>query len=362
MELRRKVGQLLIAGLEGDELTPLERAWWGTVQPGGVILFRRNIETAEQTHRLLRGVNLLSARTPFRCVDLEGGLVDRLRDLTAPMPAAAEVFATSKTALFRKHGRLIGQEARMLGFNTVLAPVLDLALAPSQPVLRTRAASPDPTEVVRYASAFLGGLHGESVLGCGKHFPGLGGGTLDSHESTPVIDRTWSEMWSEDLAPYRALRKQLPIVMISHATYPAVTKDFVPASISKYWITEILRQKLRYNGLVLSDDMEMGGILSHSSIEDAAIAAVAAGSHLLEVCKDPALLLRAYEALLREAEHSAPFRSIVEAAERKLTTTKRKLLGEPMPKAPTSLQVKKMRSAILSFKDQISSAVPRVSA
>src|SRR5277367_575002 len=121
--LRQQVGQLIIAGLEGPELTSIERAWLKLIRPGGVILFRRNIEEPGQTVQLLREATEMTDAPSFRCVDLEGGLVDRLRDLVAPMASPVAVYATGKPALFKKHGQLIAREARSLGFNTVFAPV-----------------------------------------------------------------------------------------------------------------------------------------------------------------------------------------------------------------------------------------------
>ena len=118
MNLRQQVGQLIIAGVEGPELTALERAWLKLVRPGGVILFRRNIEQSAQVTALLREATEIAGAPLFRCVDLEGGLVDRLRDLIAPMPSPAAVFATGKPANFVRHGRLIGQEAKTLGFRS----------------------------------------------------------------------------------------------------------------------------------------------------------------------------------------------------------------------------------------------------
>jgi beta-N-acetylhexosaminidase len=156
--LRRQIGQLMIAGLEGPALTAMERAWLKLIRPSGVILFRRNIEAAAQTVELLREVGEIVGKPVFRCVDLEGGLVDRLRDLIAPMPSPAAVFASGKPAIFKNHGRLIAQEARTLGFNTVFAPVLDLALPESSAVMRTRVVSADPAQVTAYASAFLQGF------------------------------------------------------------------------------------------------------------------------------------------------------------------------------------------------------------
>ncbi len=300
MNLRQQVGQLIIAGVEGPELTALERAWLKLLQPGGVILFRRNIEQAPQVTTLLREVTEAAGAPLFRCVDLEGGLVDRLRDLIAPMPSPAAVFATGRRTHFTKHGRLIGQEAKALGFNAVFAPVLDLALPASASVMRTRVVSADPDEVVDYGLAFLEGLDAEGILGCGKHFPGLGGGALDSHHSMPLIERSWRELWDEDIAVFRTLAAKLPMIMVAHAAYPRV-KDATPASISPYWISTVLRKRIGFDGLVVSDDMEMGGILTQASMEEAAVKAVLAGTDVIEICRDPALVVRAYEALLTEA-------------------------------------------------------------
>jgi beta-N-acetylhexosaminidase len=349
--LRKQVGQLLIAGLEGLELTPLERSWLKLIQPGGVILFRRNIEEAVQTYRLLAETTSFSSVPLFRCVDLEGGLVDRLRDLIGPMPSLAAVAASGKKNLYLKHGKLIGREARALGFNVVLAPVLDLALPESQAVMRTRTAFAIPEQVIAYADAFLSGLERPHVLGCGKHFPGLGGGTLDSHHATPAISRSMEQLWQSDMLPYRKLKSRLPIVMISHASYPA-SGDKKPASTSRYWITDMLTKRIGYGGLILSDDMEMGGILSQTTIEEAAVQAVAAGTHLIEVCKDPSLLLRAYEALLGEAERSSAFRSIVEAAYRKILRAKHAVAFTALNKPPSQSQIERLRSDVAAFRLQ----------
>jgi len=348
--LRKQVGQLLIAGLEGPELTPIERSWLKLIQPGGVILFRRNIEEASQTYRLLAEANSYSAPL-LRCVDIEGGLVDRLRDLISPMPSLAAVAASGKKALYLRHGKLIGREARVLGFNVVLAPVLDLSLPESRAVMRTRTAFANPEQVSAYADAFLTGLESSHVLGCGKHFPGLGGGTLDSHHTTPVISRSMEQLWESDILPYRQLKARLPIVMVSHASYPA-SRDKKPASISRHWITIVLKKRIDYRGLILSDDMEMGGILTQARIEDAALEAVAAGTHLLEICKDPSLILRAYEAILAEAEKSAAFRKVVQSASQKILRTKRSLVGAPLNKPPSQAQIARLRSEIAAFRAQ----------
>jgi beta-N-acetylhexosaminidase len=351
MNLRQQVGQLIIAGLEGSTLTSLERAWWKLIQPGGVILFRRNIEQTSQAMALLHETAELTQSPQFRCIDLEGGLVDRLRDLTAPMPSAAAVFATGKRTNYVKHGRLIGREARMLGFNTVFAPVLDLALPASASVMRTRVVSSKPDDVIAYASGFLDGLTAENISGCGKHFPGLGGGTLDSHEVMPRIERSWDELWQQDIAVFRVLLSKLPMIMVSHAAY--LVRDKKPASISRFWITEVLKKRLGFRGLTVSDDMEMGGILTQTSMEEAVVLAIAAGTDVIEICKDPALVLRAYEALLREAERSAAFRKRVNEAARKVASHKRKYLITDLFRVPSDKALTKLRSDITKFTQEV---------
>jgi beta-N-acetylhexosaminidase len=151
------------------------------LQPAGVILFARNIKDPKQTWRLLRECQKCVSAPLFTCVDMEGGSVDRLRDALGAAPPAANVFATGDPQVFQKHGKVIGENCRTLGFNVDFAPVLDLAFDASHAVLGSRAVSADPSETVAYARAFLAGLNDGRVLGCGKHFPGLGEGKLDSH-------------------------------------------------------------------------------------------------------------------------------------------------------------------------------------
>jgi beta-N-acetylhexosaminidase len=350
--LRQQVGQLIVVGLEGPELTSIERAWLKLIRPGGVILFRRNIEEAAQTAQLLRETTEITGSPNFRCVDLEGGLVDRLRDLIAPMPSPATVHTTHKPAQFKKHGQLIAREARSLGFNTVFAPVLDLALPESTNVMRTRAVSANPKEVVAYAAAFLDGLNSEDIIGCGKHFPGLGGGNLDSHHAMPVIKRSWDEVWGQDMAPFRALNPQLPMIMVAHAAYPQAGGTTVPASVSRFWITEVLRKKIHYRGVIISDDMEMGGILTQRSIEEAAIEAVAAGMDILEICKDAALVIRASEALLSEAERSPSFRRRVQQAATHILRSKQRKKLAWMPKRPVARNLQQLKLQVRNFTHQ----------
>jgi beta-N-acetylhexosaminidase len=251
-----------------------------------------------------------------------------------------------------KHGRLIGREARTLGFNVVFAPVLDLALPVSAAVMCTRVVSADAQGVIAYGEGFVDGLARERVLGCGKHFPGLGGGTLDSHETMPIIERGWDELWNNDVAVFRALAPKLPMMMVAHAAYPHV-RDKKPASISPFWVSGVMRKKIGFRGLIVSDDMEMGGILTQASMEDAAVQAIAAGTDVIEICKDPSLVLRAYEALLAEAERSAAFRQRVETSCRRVVAAKQRLLPASLPRIPSDVAITRLRAAVERFGEDV---------
>ena len=279
-----EIGQLLIVGFDGTEVTPRLTSLLTRLGPAGVILFARNIRTPAQASRLLRDCQTCVSTPLFTCVDLEGGRVDRFRDVFGPSPSPADVFATGNRKLFRKHGQVLGENCRALGFNVDFAPVLDLAFEASRSVMSSRTVSRNPRETVAYAREFLAGLREARVLGCGKHFPGLGEGTLDSHHDLPVIDKPLKKLLAEDLLPYRLLHASLPLVMISHAAYPQVTHDRAPASLSKLWITDILRKRIGYRNLVVSDDLEMGGVLSAAPVGEAAVEHIRAGGDLCLIC------------------------------------------------------------------------------
>jgi beta-N-acetylhexosaminidase len=360
--VRQAAGSLLVVGLSSAELTVLERSWLKLIHPAGIILFRRNIADAVQTRALLKQATTLCAPNSLRCVDVEGGSVDRLRDALAPIPSAQAVALaarhTGKNALIREHGELVARAVKAFGFNTTLAPVLDLALPASAKVMGTRAVAPMASGVIEYGRNFLLGLSVHGVVGCGKHFPGLGGGTLDSHLETPSIQRTMHELNREDLVPYRDLCDQLPMIMVNHAAYPDTPSRYRPASVSSYWISTVLRKRIGYRGIIFSDDLEMGGILRFLPIEEAAIAAVRAGMDLLEICHSPELILCAYEALVAEAEHSATFRNIL--VERATQTQRKrvKLFSSGVSPALSFKQYEALRTRILRFSDTIANTQP----
>jgi beta-N-acetylhexosaminidase len=348
--LRRQVGQLLILGYDGLAIDSKLRTTLSTLQPSGVILFARNIEEPRQTWRLLRDSQKTTSVPMFLCVDLEGGTVDRLKKVIAPAPSVQDVFATGNRKLFRMHGKILGLEARALGFNTDFAPVFDLGFEASRSVLTSRTVSSDPDKTIEYARAFLRGLKDAKVLGCGKHFPGLGEANLDSHHDMPVVQKGWKKMWAEDLAPYRELRNQIPFVMVAHAAYPEVTNNKLPASLSNKWMQDILRKKIGYKGLIISDDLEMGGVLSTGEIEDVAVETLRAGADMFLVCHNQELVWRGFEAVLRTAERDSKFAAhVAKAAQRVLAFKKRSAELRGFAADPTAKVVDKLKTIVADF-------------
>ena len=349
-----QVGQLLIVGFDGTEMSPRLAALLTRLQPAGVILFARNITGVGPTYKLLRDCQACVSTPMFLCVDMEGGLVDRLKNVIAPAPAPATVFATRDRRLFRKHGRVIGESCRLVGFNTDFAPVMDLISEASRSVMGSRAVSSDPKDAVVYAREFLTGLRAAGVLGAGKHFPGLGGANLDTHHELPTVHKPWKKLWEEHLYPYRALRREVPFVMVGHAAYPAVTRDHTPASLSKKWITDILRKKIGYRGLVVSDDLEMGGVLKAGPIEQVAVEHIRAGGDLCLICHHEEFVRRAYEALIREAERDRKFRlRVMDSAARVLAFKKKsKELKRRVPQ-PTPAKLAGLSRQLWEFGEQV---------
>ena len=204
-------------------------------------------------------------------------------------------------------------------------------------------------------ATFLAGLAAQGIAGCGKHFPGLGGATGDTHFVTPSIARTTAQISNEDLAPYRTLHAAMPMVMTNHAAYPATPGRNLPASASPYWITTTLRKRIGYRGIILSDDLEMGGILKFISVEEAAIAAIRAGSDLIEICHSPELILRSYEALLTESDRSASFRTLLLDRARTVERKRARLYAAKLPHPLTTKQFETLRTAIARFTEKVTS-------
>ena len=318
---KRKAGRLLFIGLP---VTKLDRHWrelLSEVRPGGVILFGRNVESAAQVALLNAQIRDAVGGPVLIGIDQEGGLVDRFRDICEPMPSAQSVRNAGRSDLAERFGQLTARALLLLGFNMNFAPVLDLGGGNEDNGLRARTFGDNPGAVSRLAGAYLDGLQGAGIVGCGKHFPGLGGSTVDSHRRLPVITHTWEEIFERDLVPFMDLMMHRPgahlhSVMISHAAFPDISEFLqawfrrtddpptidglheFPATISGNVVMRLLRHILKFDGLVITDDMEMGAVVQTLSVAEASLRAIEAGSDMVLICEREANFVAARDRLV----------------------------------------------------------------
>ncbi|MDT5158060.1 MAG: beta-N-acetylhexosaminidase [Acidobacteriota bacterium] len=363
LPLEQQIGQLLYIGLPGTEFDSEARALVEQISPGGVIIFGRNVASPEQLRSLLDSVRAAVRVEPLFGIDQEGGLVDRVRKIFTPMPAARVIRQHGDLAAARAHGRITGEVLRLLGFNMNFAPVMSIMTEDRDLLsngLYSRSFGRSPGEVLGYTMVYLRGLQGTGCLGCAKHFPGIGAGEVDTHEEMAVIHLTHDDLIAQDLAPYIELFQRednmVKAVMISHGGFPNIDIHrgiaggrLVPASINPSIVTGLLREELGYEGLVVTDDLEMGAIARHSEIEDAALRAILAGEDMILVCARPDLIRRAYQSLLDAAQRGELSRGRILASLRRISAFKA-LTKPPLPFDPKRLQELSSEVAELNHK------------
>lgn len=318
LPLEQQIGQFFFIGLPGPELDDDSRALIKEVQPGGVIMFGRNVVGAEQVRNLLDSVQELIPTQPLFGIDQEGGLVDRLRKIFTPMPSARTIRQHGDLAAARALGRITGEVLRMLGLNLNFAPVMSIMTDDRDLLsngLYSRSFGRSPGEVLGYTTVYMRGLQGTGCLGCLKHFPGIGAGEVDSHEEMPVVRLSHDDLIAQDLAPYIELfqRKddRVRCVMISHGGFPNIDIQsettgglLEPASLNYSIVTNLLRDELGYQHLVVTDDLEMGAIARHCEIGDAVVRAFNAGEDMLLICASPEKIRQGYRSLLAAARNN----------------------------------------------------------
>ncbi|HEX8473732.1 MAG TPA: glycoside hydrolase family 3 N-terminal domain-containing protein [Pyrinomonadaceae bacterium] len=351
LPLEQKIGQLLYIGLPGTELDADARALVQSINPGGVIIFGRNVATPVQLRGLLDGLREMLPVPPLLGIDQEGGLVDRLRRIFTPMPAARAIRQHGDLAGARLLGRISGEVLRLLGFNMNFTPVMSIMTEDRDLLsngLYSRSFGRSPGEVLGYTTVYMRGLQGAGCLGCAKHFPGIGAGEVDTHQEMAIIELSHDDLLAQDLAPYIELFQRednmVRAVMVSHGGFPNIDIHrgtaggrLVPASINYGIVTRLLREELGYSGLVVTDDLEMGAIARHCEIEDAALRAVEAGEDMLLICARPDLIRRGYDALLRAARSGELSEARIDESLRRITTYK-SLAQPPLDFDPVRFQ------------------------
>lgn len=296
----RLLGQLLLTGVPGAELDTATAARLKALQPGGYILFGRNIKTPEQVRKLIDDLRDLSDVEPIITIDQEGGRVSRLRLIGSEPPSAQQLRVKGDRSLIRRHGALTGKLLRLFGFNLNLCPVLDISYDDAADnSLKGRCYGTSVNQVIDFAGVFNKAMRKEGILSCGKHFPTYGSADVDPHEILPVIQRTKAELEAEEVAPFRALLPDLDSMMIGHAWFPAFDPEKRwPSSLSHAIVTRFLRWQLGFDdGLVLTDDLDMGAILNEVTFEQTIQKAIQAGNDLCMICHRVEMVEQAKEHL-----------------------------------------------------------------
>ena len=338
MNLQATVGQLLMIGFDGTELSQEFIAWLKEYQPGGIIVFSRNLVDQDQIAELTNSLQAQATQAPLLiAIDQEGGWVSRLPNGFTIFPPAATVAGCHSTELAYQAAAVTAQELRAVGINMNMAPVLDVNSNPLNPIIGNRAFAEDPDEVCKMGEATIKGFHDHGVLACGKHFPGHGDTTTDSHKVLPIAKLSKARLDRIELKPFRhAISRGLRAIMSAHVQYPALD-DTAPATLSPAVMTNLLRQDLGFTGLSLSDDLEMHAIVDHLSVGDAAVRSLQAGVDLLLICQRLDRQTEAIEAIQQALSSGDVSRQSIELSLARQSEIRQRFLSPYQPVDPSSL-------------------------
>ncbi|HEX8175278.1 MAG TPA: glycoside hydrolase family 3 N-terminal domain-containing protein [Pyrinomonadaceae bacterium] len=351
LSLEQQVGQFFYMGLPGTELDEETRSLVEHIQPGGIIIFGRNVASPGQLRKLLDDIRGIVHVEPLFGIDQEGGLVDRLRRIMTPMPSARTIRQHGDLAGARALGRITAETLRRLGFNMNFAPVMSIMTDERDLLsngLYSRSFGRSPGEVLGYTMVYLRALQSGGCMGCLKHFPGIGAGEVDSHEEMPLVHLSHDDLMAQDLAPYVELFQReddrVRAVMVSHGGFPKIDirhgvagGRIEPASLNHSIVTKLLREELGYDHLVVTDDLEMGAIAKHAPIDKAVRRAFDAGQDMLLICSRPELIRRGYEVLLQAARDGEVSAERIHASLKNIAEFK-SLVQPPLPFDPDRLR------------------------
>lgn len=315
LSIKEKIGQLFFIGLPGEELIDDSRRLLEEISPSGICLFARNTKNAQKTRKLLDDIAEALPFQPFFSIDQEGGLVDRLRRITEPIPSAKDVSKSGNLENARKLAQITAEVIRILGFNMNFAPVIDVTNDKRLGFImdnQSRTFGISKEEVFDWTKIYLDALQNKGVIGCLKHFPGIGAVEFDPHEELPAVSANREELFDTDIFPYlkHFETKQVHAVMSAHATYPNFdlqetdsSGKLLPSSLSHNIVTSLLRKELGFEGLALTDDLEMGAIVNNYGMGEATKMAFLAGSDFLLICNEIEAIKEGFNAMLDAVEN-----------------------------------------------------------
>jgi beta-N-acetylhexosaminidase len=341
--LRREIGQLLIGSLPGTTIPAEAREIAREFQLGGITLFSRNIEAPEQVAELSHDIQGLAAGMPlWVAVDQEGGRVARLRAPFTEWPPMAVFGRSDDEGLAGRFARALAAELKAVGVSLDYAPVLDIHTNPANPIIGDRALANEAEAVARLAAPIIRGLEDSGVAACGKHFPGHGDTAVDSHLALPLIEHPPDRIRRVECVPFReAIRHNVAFMMTAHILVPAFD-EARPATLSPRIVQDLLRDELGYQGVILSDDLEMKAIAATWSVPDAAVQAIAAGCDGILICSGNLDVHAAtLEALVRAVERGElPAKRVDDALARQRRAKERFLAAGAVasPRRPRELR------------------------
>lgn len=335
--VRQKIGQRLIVGFDGPELSPEFIELVREYKAGNVILFKHNIQSAPQLKKLCGEIQeLVQQQTgipAFITIDQEGGMVTRLSQDASHIPGAMAIASTGCVENAYVAGHITGLELRAMGVNFDLAPNMDINSNANNPVIGVRSYGDTPDTVSRYGLEMFRGLADAGVASAAKHFPGHGDTSVDSHVSLPVVDKSLAELEENELRPFAAaIAAGIPAVMSSHILFPQLEPEKKPATMSRKIITELLKEHMGFRGLVISDCMEMNAIQRFYGTVNGIIGAMKAGVDMVFVSHTPSLAAQAVAVIEKELESGRMDTAEMDASvERILDYKKRYVPMDPFP-------------------------------
>lgn len=333
MTIKQMLGQKLIFGFHGESLPEEFIRLIREYKIGNVILFLRNVKSADQLRSLcseIQSVILEETGYPaFIVIDQEGGMVSRLPRDAVNVTGAMALAATGDPENARKASEITIRQLRGLGPNFNMAPVLDVNSNPQNPVIGVRSFGDDPEAVAAFGAAAIRPYENSGVLCCGKHFPGHGDTAVDSHLGLPRVDKTLAELEQVELVPFRrAIQAGIPAIMISHVLFPRLEEKEVPCTMSRRIVTSLLKEQMGYSGLILTDCMEMGAIRDFYGTPEGTVAAIRAGVDLAEISSTLSLEWEAARAVNQAAEQGKLDLEEIRASVEKILAYKKRLYPE----------------------------------
>lgn len=334
-ERKARAGQRLLIGIAGGSVDADTRALIKEIQPAGFILFSRNVEEPAQVRELNRELaSLVDERTPaILSVDQEGGRVQRIKDGASRLPPLRHLGNVDSLEITAAYARLLANEVRAMGFNLNWAPIADVDSNPGNPIIGDRSFSRDPYAVAKHVAQYIESTQELGVMACAKHFPGHGDTATDSHLTLPTVEKDIPELTEVELRPFvSAIQAKVATMMTAHVVFPAWDEGR-PATMSKRILSEILRTEMGFEGLIVSDDLEMKAVRGRYPLREQLDQACKASVDLFLVCKEPGLQQESFEELVRLQEDDKAHDQLAIDAMARLQATRERFFLEA-PQAP----------------------------